>query len=160
MLPCGNEIYIISSFEWNEKYIDFVITKISSNRRLHIDKIQYIHYVHLNHSALPEEALLWKCFFQCNKRFQNLWNTFQMWNTSCSVWIYFISQNMNIYLYIKRGCPFGILNFYKLLSMLLFVLTICIGRTVIFLFEFFVEIACTFITYRFSYWIYWISCIQ
>ena len=51
MLPCGNEIYIISSFEWNEKHIDFVITKISSNRRLHIDKIQYIHYVHLNHSA-------------------------------------------------------------------------------------------------------------
>ena len=35
----ATRIHIISSFEQSEKHIDFVITKISSNRRLHIDRI-------------------------------------------------------------------------------------------------------------------------
>ncbi len=38
MLSYGNKICIILSFEQSEKHIDFVITKISSRRSLHIDK--------------------------------------------------------------------------------------------------------------------------
>ena len=36
VLPFGNEIYIISSFEQSEKHIDFTKVKISGDPRLHI----------------------------------------------------------------------------------------------------------------------------